>query len=151
MSTRDIASLNLSPVAEKAAELLQAQFPDIEFTSGRRDLAAQAHAMAGNVVTTRDFIKRTYAVNDASEACQRWVDDHPEATDQAAITAGLLATLQQLGAKAGEISRHLTGDAFDVQPVTENAAAIKAAMGNLPGKRWFTPVEAGLPRWHVEF
>ena len=76
---RTIESLNLSPKAKKAAEQLLKEYPDIVFTSGRRDLAGQAHAMAGNVVKKRDWIEKTYATNDASKACQKWVDDHPEA------------------------------------------------------------------------
>src|ERR1700742_4979311 len=69
---RSIESLNLSPTAKKAAEQLLKEYPDdIVFTSGRRDLAAQAHAMAGNVVKKRDWIEQTYKANDASKACQQ--------------------------------------------------------------------------------
>src|SRR3954468_13790744 len=99
--TKDIDSLNLSPKAKKAAEQLLKEYPDIVFTSGRRDLAGQAHAMAGNVVKKRDWIEKTYASNEASKACQKWVDDHLEAKTQNQIAAGLLETLQGLGPKAG--------------------------------------------------
>ena len=151
MGTQNIASLKLSTTAKKAAEKLLEEFPDIEFTSGRRDLAEQASAMAANVVQTRDYIVNTYAASDASRACQKWVDDHPEATTKKAIAEGLLKTLKGLGSKAGQISKHLTGDAFDVQPVAKNAAAIKKAMKNLPGATKFLEKEAGLVRWHVQF
>ena len=113
-ASRSIASLKLSPKAEKAAKLLLKEYPDIVFTSGRRDLAGQAHAMAGNVVKKRDWIGKTYASNDASKACQKWVDDHPEARTQKEIAAGLLETLKGLGPKAGQMSKHLSGDAFDI-------------------------------------
>ncbi len=119
MPTQNISSLKLSSKAKKAAETLLKQYPDIEFTSGRRDLAGQALAMAGNVVKTRDYVNRTYAASAASKACQKWIDDHPEATTKADIGAGLLETLKSLGSKAGQISKHLTGDAFDVRPVSK--------------------------------
>jgi hypothetical protein len=71
MGTQNISSLDLSPKAKKAAEALLKEYPDIMFTSGRRDLADQARAMAGNVVKKRDWIKKTYMVNAASTACQK--------------------------------------------------------------------------------
>ncbi len=151
--TRDVASLKLSPKAKKAAEQLLKEYPDIVFTSGRRDLAGQAHAMAGNVVKKRDWIEKTYAMNDASKACQKWVDNHPEAKTQKQIAAGLLETLKKLGPKAAQISRHLTGDAFDVQPVKdkEKAEAIKKSIRELPGVKQFLDKEGGLEIWHVGF
>lgn len=150
---RTIESLKLSPAAKKAAELLQKQHPDIVFTSGRRDLDGQARAMAGNVVKKRAWIKETYRENDASKACQKWVDDHPEATTQQEIAAGLAETFEKLGPKAGQISRHLTGDAFDVEPVKdqEKAEAIKKTIKELPGVKQFLDHEGGLEIWHVGF
>jgi len=151
--TQNIESLKLSPKAEKAAKLLLKEYPDIVFTSGRRDLAGQAHAMAGNVVKKRDWIGKTYAANDASKACQKWVDDHPEAKTQKQIAAGLLETLKALGPKAGKISRHLTGDAFDVQPVKDKdkADAVKKSIKELPGLKQFLDHEGGLEIWHAGF
>ncbi len=150
---RSIESLNLSPKAKKTAEQLLKEYPDIVFTSGRRDLAGQAHAMAGNVVKKRDWIGKTYASNDASKACQKWVDDHPEATTQKQIAAGLLETLKGLGPKAGQMSKHLSGDAFDIQPVKdqEKADAIKKSIKELPGLKQFLDHEGGLEIWHVGF
>jgi hypothetical protein len=150
---RSIESLKLSPKARKAAEILLKKHPDIVFTSGRRDLAEQAQAMAGNVVLKRDYIVKTYSKNDASKACQKWVDDHREAKTQKAIAAGLLETFKKLGPKAGQISAHLTGDAFDVQPVKDKqkADAIKKTIRELPGLTKFLEKEAGLERWHVQF
>ena len=151
MATQDISSLKLSAKAKSGAEQLLKQFPSIVFTSGRRDIAGQAKAMAGNVVKKRDYIVKTYKPSDASRACQKWVDDHPDAKTQADIAKGLLETLKGLGAKAGQISKHLTGDAFDVQPVTKDAAKIKDAMRKLPGVTKFLDKEAGLVIWHVQF
>jgi hypothetical protein len=151
MGTQNISSLGLSSTAKKAAEVLLEKYPDIQFNSGQRDLDDQARAMAGNVVSSRDWIKETYSKTDASTACQKWVDDNPTATTKAAIAAGLLKTLKDLGKKAGQISKHLTGDAFDVQPVTKDAAAIKKAIKDLPGCKKFIEKEGGLVRWHAEF
>jgi hypothetical protein len=151
MATQDINSLGLHGKAKKAAEELLKQFPHIVFTSGKRTLAGQAQAMAGNVVKKRDYIQKTYKPSEASKACQQWVDDNPEAKTKAAIAAGLLKTLQGLGEKkAGHISKHLSGDAFDVQPVTKDGAAIKQAMKKLAGKG-FLEKEAGLVIWHAQF
>jgi hypothetical protein len=151
--TQKIDSLRLSPKAKKGAEILLKKHPDIVFTSGRRDLAEQARAMAGNIVVKRDYIKKTYSNNEASIACQKWVDDHPQAKTQKEIAAGLYETLKRLGPKAGQISKHLTGDAFDIQPVKEKAKAeaIKKSIRELPGLHKFLEKEAGLERWHVQF
>jgi hypothetical protein len=151
MATQNISSLKLSSKAKKAAEELLKAHPEIEFTSGFRDLSEQADAMAGNVVSKRDYIKNTYVTSSASEACQKWVDDHPEAKTKKDIAAGLLETLKGLGNKANEISKHLSGDAFDVQPVSKNAAAIKKTIDGLPGKKKFLEKEDGLTIWHVQF
>jgi hypothetical protein len=151
VGTQNISSLNLSATAKKAAETLLAKYPSIQFTSGRRDLEDQARAMAGNVIANRNWIEETYTKNDASTACQKWVDDNPDATAKAAIAAGLLKTLKDLGKKAGQISKHLTGDAFDVQPVTKDAAEIKKAIKDLPGCTKFIEKEGGLVRWHAQF
>jgi hypothetical protein len=151
MATQNINSLKLSSAAKKGAEALLKEHPEVEFTSGKRDLAEQADAMAGNVVKKRDWIKNTYASSEASKACQKWVDDNPEAKTQKAIADGLHETLKGLGGKASQISKHLTGDAFDVQPVSKNAAAIKKTIQNLPGIKKFLDKEGGLTIWHAEF
>jgi hypothetical protein len=50
-----------------------------------------------------------------------------------------------------KISRHLTGRAFDVRPVMQNAEAIKADIRALPGLNKFLEKEAGHVRWHAQF
>src|SRR6266567_4439024 len=121
-----IEELQLEPIADQAARLLQQKRPDIEFTSGRRTVAQQAHAMAANIVSLHDrqFIGRTYL---AGAKLQQWVDAHPNAVTIDAITAGLLEVMNAMAdAEVLKISRHLTGRAFDVRPVAQNAEAIKA-------------------------
>lgn len=151
MATQNISSLKLSSKAKKAAETLLEKHPEVEFTSGRRDLKEQASAMAGNVTKNRNWIKQTYASSKASKACQKWVDDNPDAKTKKEIADGLYETLNGLGSAVGGISKHLSGDAFDVQPVTKNAAEIKKTIKGLPGIKKFLEKEGGLIRWHAEF
>jgi hypothetical protein len=146
-----IEDLKLEPVAEQAARLLQQKHPNIEFTSGRRDVAQQAHAMAGNIVSLddRQWMGKTYL---AGAVLQQWVDDHPEAVTIDQITAGLQETMSAMAeADLLKISRHLTGRAFDIRPVTENAAAIEADIRALPGLQKFLDREGGHVRWHAQF
>jgi hypothetical protein len=146
-----IEEMQLAPVAKKAATILQTKHPKIQFTSGRRDIRQQAHAMAGNVVKLKDrkWIGKTYI---AAAKCQAWVDKHPEAKTVDAITDGLEQTMKAMPeAELMKISRHLTGRAFDVRPVTANAAAIKSDIGKLPGLNKFLDHEGGHVRWHAQF
>jgi hypothetical protein len=105
--------------------------------------------MAGNVVINRKWIGQTYL---AGAKLQQWVDNHPEAKTVDQITAGLEQTMKAMPeAELMKISRHLTGRAFDVRPVTTNAAAIKADILKLPGLHKFLDKEGGLVRWHAQF
>jgi hypothetical protein len=146
-----IEELNLEPIADQAARLLQQKHPDIQFTSGRRDVFQQAHAMASNIVSLNDrqWIGKTYL---AGAKLQQWVDDHPGAVTVDQITAGLQETMDAMPqADLLKISRHLTGRAFDIRPVTQNAAAIKADIRALPGLQKFLEQEGGHVRWHAQF
>ena len=144
-----IEEMNLEPVARNAATILQSKHPTIEFTSGRRGIFQQAHAMAGNVVLNRKWIGQTYL---AGAKLQAWVDKHPEAKTVDQITAGLEQVMKAMPPEElMKISRHLTGKAFDVRPVTANAAAIKADILKLPGLHKFLDKEGGLVRWHAQF
>ncbi len=144
-----IEELNLEPTAKNAAKILHAKYPQLEFTSGRRGTFQQAHAMANNVVLNRKWIGQTYI---AGAKLQQWVDQHPEAKTVDAITAGLEQVMKAMPeAELVKISRHLTGRAFDVRPVTANAAAIRADILALPGLHKFLDHEGGLVRWHAQF
>jgi hypothetical protein len=148
----EIEALNLNAIARAGAYALKAAHPQVKFTSGRRDERAQARAMAANVVRERKWIERTYKVSAARTACQAWVDAHPEATTPDAIAAGLLTVFDGLSkVQVSAISRHLSGDAFDVQPVTDDAEVIKARIRGLAGLDLFLDVEGGLVRWHAQF
>ena len=144
-----IEEMDLEPTAKNAATILQSKYPTIEFTSGRRTVIQQAHAMAGNVVVNRKWIGQTYL---AGAKLQQWVDKHPEAKTVDQITAGLVQVMNAMPEEElVKISRHLTGRAFDVRPVTANAATIKADILKLPGLHKFLDKEGGLVRWHAQF
>jgi hypothetical protein len=147
-----IEKLGLRPIARAAAYALKRVHPQITFTSGRRDKAGQARAMADNSVANRTWISQTYKVNKASQALQKWVLDNPHATTAAEIAAGLLATMNALtDTELGQLSRHLSGDAFDIQPMEPDLANIKGTIKALAGLRTFLDREGGLVRWHAEF
>jgi len=146
-----IEEMNLEPTAEAAARLLLEKHPEIQFTSGRRDVQHQAHAMAANVVAKHDrqWIGHTYI---AGQKLQAWIDAHPEAVTVDQITAGLVGVMNAMPeAERLKISRHMTGRAFDVRPQTQNAEVIKADIRALPGLNKFLEVEGGLVRWHAQF
>jgi hypothetical protein len=148
----NIEGLKLSEVARKAAYELKAKCPTVEFTSGRRDKEEQARAMAANVVMNRKWIQETYTDSKARDAAQKWVDNHPEAKSVDEIAAGLKQVLDGLSnGELGTLSKHLSGDAFDVQPVTKQATKIKRTIRSLPGLTKFLEEEGGLERWHVQF
>ncbi len=147
-----IEALILNETARQAAYDLKAKHPEVVFTSGRRDKADQARAMASNVVKNRNWIAQTYKPTPVSAACQKWVDSNPQAKSADVIKAGLLSVLNQFGdPELRRLSKHLSGDAFDVQPVTQNAEQIKADIKALVGLDKFLDKEGGLIRWHAQF
>src|SRR2546423_14049598 len=115
-----IDELQLESVPRQAATILKNKHPKLEFTSGRRTVRQQAHAMAGNIVVLHDrkWIGKTYL---AGAKLQQWVDQHPEALTVDTITEGLEQTMNAMSQdELLKISRHLTGRAFDVKPVILN-------------------------------
>jgi hypothetical protein len=147
-----IEKLSLRSIARAAAYELKRRHPDVVFTSGRRDKASQARAMAENCVGRPTWISATYAPGKASQACQQWVLRNPQAATAAEIAAGLLSTMNALtDTDLGQLSRHLSGDAFDIQPVEPDHADIKGSIHALPGLRSFLDREGDLVRWHAEF
>jgi len=146
-----IDELQLEPVARQAATILKNKHPKLQFTSGRRTVRQQAHAMAANIVGLheRRWIENTYI---AGAKLQAWVDLHPQAVTVEAITEGLEQTMNAMSQdELLKISRHLTGRAFDVRPVILNARVIKADIVRLPGLHKFLDHEGGHVRWHAQF
>lgn len=146
--------LNLSPTAEPYARRLKGQFPNMQFTSGRRDLTSQCSAMASNVVSRRNWIIDTYSDTPLILAMQRWVNNNPSARTRAAIATGICGVARTFPiADQNRISRHVGGDAFDVQrgdPALQRAlAAIVTERGSSRAK--FLTNEGGLEIWHLQF
>lgn len=149
----DIDALKLAPVARAAAIRLREQFPSVKFTSGRRAVADQARAMSQNVAKNRKWIAQTYVSTPESRELQAEVDKlGPHAT--AETIAHVLGALMEdwTDAQKGRVSKHFSGEAFDVQPVPgSKGEAIKAAIRKLPGLVKFLETEGGLIRWHAQF
>lgn len=150
-----IAQMKLSRMAREGAERLQAACPWVVFTSGRRDLDEQAHAMAVNVSINRNWIRETYL---HAESLHRWVMAHPEADTTQTLHEGLYHHLLSLpDADVFKISYHLTGDAFDVRPMVHDGKPtlygekILEVMRSLPGLDKVLLKEGGLIRWHAQF
>lgn len=145
--------LGLAEPARSAAVALHARFPEVLFTSGRRGVADQARAMAQNVVSNRRWIEETYKPTAESRALQNWVDTHPTAASQDKIARGLAAVMVTwTDSQKGRLSKHFSGQAFDVHPVPgDKGKAIKAHIRTLPGLTKFLEKEGGLVRWHAQF
>lgn len=148
----EIEALDLAPAARDAAYALKKAHPSIVFTSGRRNKDDQARAMASNVVKNRKWIEETYKSSDLRTKCQKWIDDNPGRKTQAEIAAGLVSVFDTAtDAELGGFSKHLSGEAFDVQPVDKDADAIKKTIRGLAGLDKFLDTEGGLVRWHAQF
>jgi hypothetical protein len=148
----DIEALKLSATAKAAAYALKKAHPSVVFTSGFRTKEDQARAMAGNVVSNRNWIKETYIQSTARDKCQKWVDEHKDKKTKDEIAAGLESVMDDLAdTELARLSKHLSGDAFDVQPVDKDADAIKKTIKSLKGLSKFLDKEGGLVRWHAQF
>lgn len=148
-----IDDLHLVDYAKEAAKKLLSDFPNVVFTSGRRDVAQQASAMAGNIVQNRDWIKETYLASPERDSLQAWVDANPDATTKDAIAAGLVSIMSSWSDdQKRNLSRHFSGQAFDVQPMNGTVGDdVKAAIKALPNLRKFLDNEGGLIIWHADF
>jgi hypothetical protein len=144
-----IEELGLSPEVREIAYDLWDRYPAIRFTSGRRSLAGQVRAMAKNVAQSSQWIAQTYRDTPLRNALQQWVDSHPGST-RAQIEAGLSAVFAAASpADVASFSEHLSGDAFDVAPVSGALGdAIHTDLSNRPGR--FLDHEGGLRRWHYQ-
>jgi len=148
----EIEALNLAETARSAAYALKKAHPSVKFTSGRRSKEDQARAMASNVVNNRKWIEQTYANSTLRKRCQEWVDNNPSKKTQAEIADGLVSVFNTVtDADLGKFSKHLSGEAFDVQPVDKDADAIKKTIRGLAGLGKFLDTEGGLVRWHAQF
>lgn len=143
---------SLSSTAQAAAISLKEKYPSVVFTSGKRNIMDQARVMADNIVSTgnRKWIEKTYAPSSAITKLQDWVDNHPEATSSTDITNGLFLAMQTMPlAEQALISKHLSGDAFDIQPSSDGN--MLNTIKSLPGLTKFIENESGVYVWHAQF
>src|SRR5260370_37303493 len=118
----DIEALRLSETAKKAAYELKKKHPSVVFTSGFRTKEDQARAMAGNVVSNRNWIRDTYIQSTARDKCQKWVDEHKDKKTKDEIAAGLEAVMDHLtDTELARLRQHPSRDAVDLQPVEKDA------------------------------
>jgi len=149
----NIAAMGLTPRMAARATELQTAFPTVVYTSGRRTLQAQAHAMAVNTTMNRNFIRQTYV---HAALLQTTIDAHPEAVEVSQIENLLVADMNALApADLNRISRHLTGDAVDLLPMeddtgtpTDVGAQVIAWIKACPDTDIMLLREAGLVKWH---
>ncbi len=147
-----IEALELAEPARAAAYALKKAHPAVVFTSGRRSVADQARAMAGNVAANRKWISQTYMPSDTSRKLQKWVDEHKDRKTADEIERGLAGAMKSMTAgQLGLLSKHLAGLAFDVRPVQQDAESIKRTIRGLPKLKVFLDKEGGLERWHAQF
>lgn len=155
--SNDAILATLRSGARAAAEKFLSEFPACALTSGRRDLAEQAHAMAVNLAQSRNWLSSTYAPSPVKDACQAWLDGNSEVCDVPLIAAGLLGVLEGFTPEMlRHLSWHLSGDAFDVQPIPEDGptqclAQLVADHVAAGGQAKLLTSEGGLIRWHAQF
>lgn len=147
------AQLGLVGAALAGALALEKQFPDIVFTSGRRGVADQARAMAANIASNLNWIAQTYVSTPQSRRLQQVVTS---AHGHGASTIANLLVGEMMSwsdAEKAALSKHFSGQAFDVQPIalTPYADKVKDAIRALPGLTKFLEHEGGLVRWHAQF
>lgn len=152
-----IDQMHLSRYAREGAEILQRECPFVIFTSGRRDLDAQAKAMAENVYLDRNFVHKVYRHGAAIHA---WVLENPQINTVDELHDGIYTFMLGMSdADLWTLSAHLTGDAFDVKPLVNSAGEptlygqkILSVMNDLPNLS-AKPLtrEGSLVRWHCQF
>lgn len=149
-----VNSLNLAHEARGPALHLRLECPTATFTSGRRGVRDQARAMSQNVVKNRRWISQTYTSTAESQRLQLWVNRNPGADTAAEIEAGLYEIMREWDdGQLAALSSHLSGRAFDVQPIGgPEGDKIKATLYRLTADNGrFLEKEGGLVRWHAQF
>ena len=154
MIDEKIEKLKLRGYAKKGAYTLKAKHPGIEFTSGLRDRGAQARAMAENIIKVNDrqWIKITYRDSPIRERLQGWVDVHAEAVTKTDLAVGFLTVLNLYqDEELLTLSRHFSGEAFDILPSSVVLEHVEPDILSLEGLHEFLEYEGGLRRLHCQF
>ena len=156
MATREqLDQLRLAPRAKTGAVLLNERFPDIQFTSGLRDIQAQARVMATNQLRKPFWIRDTYL---RGKELQRLLDTQTLNT-QLELQAFIQKWLEgQTSEQLAQLSRHLGGYAFDIKPSVDRKGYTNTQGFDMisfihtvvqPEK--FLQWEGGLQIWHLQF
>lgn len=142
-----IATL-VGPARRVATELLEL-FPGAKITSARRSVQGQALSMARNVVRNRQWIAETYVkpLCRAARLCHELAQEHPEATvgELAWVFTNAISGLP--ASEQRKLSKHLTGEAFDVLPGSKEMELALHDFAKREGGRFLTR-EGGLDIWH---
>lgn len=160
MSTlSDIDRLQLAPYAKECAIKVCQTFPWATFTSGRRSPEDQAMAMANNVIKARkvgqlNWVRATYK---HANTIAQWIDQHPNSSYTEVHNFIYDSLLAMDSNDLYSISRHLTGDAFDILPdvdktglvTNRGSQLIDFVRRNLPDAKVLTS-EGGLMVWHIQ-
>ena len=148
------AQLNLSPSFAPVAVALEAAFPGVYFTSGRRDVEQQSQAMADNVIVNRKYVVDTYRESPERDVLQLIIDANSQPMNHANMAALILRYLRSLtDEQLGHLTKHPAGLAFDVRPEGGSRGdAIKAWLfakaKEIGGK--FLDKESGIEIWHLQ-
>lgn len=116
MAGLSLAQMRLSPNAAHAAQIVMETHPTAVFTSGRRDMREQAHAMAVNTIKYGvGWLGQTYKNQEMVKQLEEWMESNLEKTASIQqLTEGFYLTLTDL--QAGQLSQfpHCRGDAWDI-------------------------------------
>lgn len=150
-----VSELDLSPVAKAAAEKLVASFPQVVFTSGRRDLRKQAEVMATNELRDPGWVKSTYKI---SEPFVWWIEQN-KPKSQVEMAIGFHDVMMRMSQEEiDQVSKHLSGNAFDIKPIidktgmptTEGFEIVDFCRSKLGAEKILLR-EGNLIVWHVQF
>lgn len=152
---KTMEELDLDPIMRSRAEELRARCPWVIYTSGRRDLDAQARAMAQNhVADPQTYLTKTYRNGKIFLAAI--VELAP--VDQRSVPK-VAAAIRSVFEEQPEALRwkHQDGTCVDIQPLedafgepTEKGRAVVSFIQNCPDTVLFIRREGGLRRWHWE-
>lgn len=136
--------------ALEVALAFSAKFPTAVFSRGIRTLRTQCRDMAENVHLNRMWILETYKASKPAMAAHAWVIANKHVRAVGDIADGLEFVLRTFSPEALEsLSRHFTGDAFDLRPRSVNRE-MREWLEDEAEKRGalFLDREGGLIRYH---
>lgn len=152
---KSIDELDLDPIMRSRAEELLARCPWVIYTSGRRDVAAQARAMAQNhLADPQTYLTKTYqygkvflaAIVELAPVDQRSVEK---------VAQTIRAVIQEQ--PDALVWKHRDGTCVDLQPLedafgdpTVKGQDVMRFIQNCPDTVRFIMREGGLRRWHWE-